>query len=63
MKFIYHSFIIIGMDGDLFTIQICYGGFIKYHPHYHYSGGSIKYFDNRDPVRFSNTEPEDILAS
>lgn len=61
-ELIYYLFIIAWMDNDLFTIQIYYDGSIKYHPYYHYSGGSIRYFDNCDLDGFSIIELEDMLG-
>ena len=48
------------MDFDLFTIRICYGGFFKDHPTYHYSQVNSRYFNNYDKDRFSITEIKDM---
>lgn len=44
------------MDNDLFMVQIQYVGSIKFYSRYHYSDGSIKYFDSNDPDKFSIIE-------
>lgn len=49
------------MDFNFFTVQIYYGGSFKYHPSYHYSEGSVKYFDNCDRDRFSIIKLEDMM--